>query len=630
MSCSATLSVALEKDLIVSCPIYIPPTRLPETRDILDRVDDPLSPATVIRSTWVQMSTSITCASISKVTEHRCRNLGEVLLVGILASTRDESAENMIRTLLSRPAAPSADETVDAIREVEASTSFWAATASLTSVRDNVTQALLIAMRSDRTLMREVGGCKSLFLTMGDYKGAHLLNDSECSDRGMTNIIGRAILNAGSQWRQSKSERLATHVEVWMAKQKKNGALAYSALHLKIYTLPAGDGGVDHGVFISMSGEILLADMTTMERLTTHIGSGAEGDDVNRRSTRQLVSPYEAGDLLVSSQLACTVCGLAVEKPFTTVKFVEVGHRPCLDAANLQRGMELVTSSMTDLADELLLPTVMSYQEVSAGQGSHLTDRIIMPMDPDESGLLTLCSSVLENSGARSGQTKFLSLEHLRGTGSFHLMDLLGTVKRLKVRSDGKAFGAILLEMRDVAYLLVLGVKQPSRNSKGALTAELIAQADGYGLCRLVGFHWTQSEVAEARVFTERMRRGSAGAKAFSLERAPPTYTTGSDAVDTELSEQQEEAESHGKGYQGPSVDDLKRMVEEVVESKMGKALSKVKDELVAIMSKSASGSEARPKESLDRGVLGFYTGDAMDLIQRAEASLSGKSRSGG
>ncbi|CAE7252849.1 unnamed protein product, partial [Symbiodinium sp. CCMP2592] len=34
--------------------------------------------------------------------------------------------------------------------------------------------------------------------------------------------------------------------------------------------------------------------------------------------------------------------------------FIEVGHRPCMEISSLQRGMDLVSSSITDHIDELL------------------------------------------------------------------------------------------------------------------------------------------------------------------------------------------------------------------------------------------------------------------------------------
>ena len=116
-----------------------------------------------------------------------------------------------------------------------------------------------------------------------------------------------------------------------------------------------------------MSGEILLMDMSIMERVTVHLASGSENEDQDIESSKQLISPYEAGDLLLNPQSLCTVCGLPVERPFSSVKFVEVGHRPCLDASNLQRGMELISASITDVADELLIPTALELQ----GPASH-------------------------------------------------------------------------------------------------------------------------------------------------------------------------------------------------------------------------------------------------------------------
>ena len=144
------------------------------------------------------MSTTITDESLTRVTEHCCRNIGEVILCGILASTRDSVTEGLIRLLFSRPNAPSSDEVVDAIREIESSDGFWASasSSSLTVIRDNITYALRAAMRSDKTLMREIGGCSSLFIAVGDFRSAHLLNDSQCSDKSMTNVIGRAIVGA--------------------------------------------------------------------------------------------------------------------------------------------------------------------------------------------------------------------------------------------------------------------------------------------------------------------------------------------------------------------------------------------------------------------------------------------------
>ena len=482
LACSATLGVILEKSQCVSCPIYVPPTRSSKTRDILDKVDDALNPATVIRSTWIQMSTTITDESLTRVTEHCCRNIGEVILCGNLASTRDSVTEGLIRGLFSRPNAPSSDEVVDAIREIESSDGFWASASSLTVIRDNITYALRAAMRSDKTLMREIGGCSSLFITVGDFRSAHLLNDSQCSDKSMTNVIGRAIVGAGTLWRQSRADKIASHVEMWMTKRKRNGSQTSSGLHLKVHTVPVYAGSTDYGVFISMSGEILLMDMSIMERVTVHLASGSENEDQDRKSSKQLISPYEAGDLLLNPQSLCTVCGLPVERPFSAVKFVEVGHRRCLDASNLRRGMELISASITDVADQLLIPTALELKEIASGRGTYLTDNTDMPPGSEEAGLLCLTASVLENSGSRSGQTMFLSLEHLRGTSCFNTADLLGTVKRLRIRSDGRAFGSILFEMRELVYLLVLGVRQPSKSSRGAVTAELLAQSEGYGL----------------------------------------------------------------------------------------------------------------------------------------------------
>ena len=58
--------------------------------------------------------------------------------------------------------------------------------------------------KGDSTLMFEIGVAHQLSF-VGDVDGAHLLCDERPADRMLTYTIGRAVPNAGTQWRQMGS-----------------------------------------------------------------------------------------------------------------------------------------------------------------------------------------------------------------------------------------------------------------------------------------------------------------------------------------------------------------------------------------------------------------------------------------
>ena len=107
--------------------------------------------------------------------------------------------------------------------------------------------------------------------------------------------------------------------------------------------------------------------------------------------------------------------------------------------------------------------------------------------------------------------------------------------------------------------------------------------------------------------------------KAHGMGKMPPSFATGSDAVDTELSEQQEETASRDRGHYGPTTDDLRRMIEETVDSKMGNLISKMRDEFADILGRSSSSSQVPLTQDREKGLLGFHSGEASDMMEKAE-----------
>ena len=96
--------------------------------------------------------------------------------------------------------------------------------------------------------------------------------------------------------------------------------------------------GQEYALFMTTSGEISLIEMSKMEKLGLHLSSLAEDADREFPTSEQIISPKDEESLPSGVDLHnCTVCGLPCEMPFMTSKYVELGHRPCMELVALQR-----------------------------------------------------------------------------------------------------------------------------------------------------------------------------------------------------------------------------------------------------------------------------------------------------